>query len=42
LACEQQLPQLSNNLERVVYGGRVFLIDNKGRVLDMFYLDQNQ
>jgi hypothetical protein len=42
LACEQQLPQLSNDLERVVYGGRVFLIDSKGRVLDMFYLDQNQ
>jgi hypothetical protein len=42
LACEEQLPRLSNDLERVVYGGRVFLIDSKSRVLDMFYLDQNQ
>jgi hypothetical protein len=42
LACEQQLPQLSSDLERVVYGGRVLLIDSKGHVLDMFYLDQNQ
>jgi hypothetical protein len=42
LACEEQLPRLSDDLERVVYGGRVLLIDSKGRVLDMFYLDQNQ
>jgi hypothetical protein len=42
LACEQQLPQLSSDLERVVYGGRVLLIDSKGHILDMFYLDQNQ
>jgi hypothetical protein len=42
LACEQQLPQLSSDLERVVYGGRVLLIDSNGHVLDMFYLDQNQ
>jgi len=42
LACEEQLPRLSNDLERVVYGGRVLLIDSKGHVLDMFYLDQNQ
>lgn len=42
LACEEQLPRLPNDLERVVYGGRVLLIDSKGHVLDMFYLDQNQ
>jgi hypothetical protein len=42
LACEDQLPRLSNDLERVVYGGRVLLIDSKGHVLDMFYLNQNQ
>jgi hypothetical protein len=42
LACEEQLPRLSDDLERVVYGGRVLLIDSKGHVLDMFYLDQNQ
>ena len=42
LACEEQLPRLPNDLERVVYGGRVLLIDSKGHVLDTFYLDQNQ
>jgi hypothetical protein len=42
LACEDQLPRLPGDMERVVYGGRVLLIDSKGHVLDMFYLDQNQ
>jgi len=42
LVCEEQLPKLPNDLERVVYAGRVLLIDSKGQVLDMFYLDQNQ
>lgn len=42
LACEDQLPRLSNDLERVIYGGRALLIDTKGHVLDMFYLDQAQ
>jgi len=42
LACEDQLPKLPSDLERVVYAGRVLLIDGKGHVLDMFYLDQNQ
>jgi hypothetical protein len=42
LACEDQLPKLPGDLERVVYAGRVLLIDSKGRVVDMFYLDQNQ
>jgi hypothetical protein len=42
LSCEDQLPKLSSDLERVIYGGRALLIDSKGRVLDMFYLDENQ
>jgi hypothetical protein len=42
LACEDQLPKLPSDLERVVYNGRVLLIDSKSHVLDMFYLDQNQ
>ncbi len=42
LACEEQLPRLPDDLERVVYAGRVLLIDSKGHVLDTFYLDQNQ
>lgn len=42
LVCEDQLPKLPADLERVVYSGRVLLIDGKGRVLDMFYLDQDQ
>lgn len=42
LACEDQLPKLPSDLERVVYSGRVLLIDSKGHVIDMFNLDQNQ
>ncbi len=42
LACEDQLPKLPSDMERVVYAGRALLIDSKGHVLDMFYLDQNQ
>ena len=42
LSCEDQLPKLSSDLERVIYGGRALPIDSKGRVLDMFYLDENQ
>jgi len=42
LVCEDQLPKLPNDLERVVYAGRVLLIDSKGHILDTFYLDQNQ
>ena len=36
LACEDQLPKLPSDLERVVYSGRVLLIDSKGHVMDMF------
>jgi hypothetical protein len=42
LACEDQLPTLPNDLERVVYNGRVLLIDGEDRILDMFYLDERQ
>jgi hypothetical protein len=42
LACEDQLPRLSSDQERVVYNGRVLLLDSKGRILDMFYLDDAQ
>ena len=42
LTCEEQLPKLSHDLERVVYNGRVLLIDANNRIRDMFYLDENQ
>src|SRR2546428_1428826 len=42
LACEEQLPKLSSDLERVVYSGRVLLIDSHNRILDMFYLDESR
>jgi len=43
LACEQQLPQLPREMERVLYNGRVILVnDPNQRVLDMFYLDESQ
>jgi hypothetical protein len=42
LTCEDQLPKLPSDLERVVYSGRVLLIDSKGHVLDVFPLDPNQ
>jgi hypothetical protein len=42
LACEEQLPKLPADLERVIYRGRVLLLDGKGRILDTFYLDDNQ
>ncbi|MBZ5707443.1 MAG: hypothetical protein LAN63_19020 [Acidobacteriia bacterium] len=41
LSCVQQLPVLSGDLDRVVYNGRVLLINSKNYVLDMFYLDEN-
>jgi hypothetical protein len=42
LACEEQLPTLSHELERVLYNGRIMLINNKGRILDLFYLEDEQ
>ena len=42
LPCEDELPKLPPDFERVVYNGRVLLVDAKGRVADLFYLDENQ
>ncbi|HUJ96380.1 MAG TPA: hypothetical protein VLW84_14000 [Terriglobales bacterium] len=39
LACEQQLPGLPGDLERVVYNGRVLLLDSDGRIRDLFNLE---
>jgi hypothetical protein len=39
-ACERQLPSLPNDWERVVYGGRVMLIDSASHILDSFFLDE--
>ena len=36
LQCDRELPTLSNDLERVIYGGQVMLIDTSNRVLDAF------
>jgi outer membrane lipoprotein SlyB len=36
LNCDRELPALSNDLERVIYGGQVMLIDSTNRVLDVF------
>lgn len=40
LVCVQQLPVLSTDLDRVVYSGRVLLINSKNYILDLFYLDE--
>ena len=42
LACEQQLATLPKDLDRVVYNGRVLLIDEQDQVLDVFALDDTQ
>ena len=42
LACADQLPALPGNLDRVVYSGRVMLIDSNNKILDIFYLDDSQ
>jgi hypothetical protein len=42
IACEEQLPNLPTNQERVVYSGRVLLVDENGHVLDMFELNENR
>jgi hypothetical protein len=36
LQCDRELPTLSNDIERVIYGGQVMLIDTTNRVLDAF------
>jgi hypothetical protein len=42
LACEQQLPKLSPNQERVIYKGRVMLTDSSNHILDVFFLDDTK
>jgi hypothetical protein len=42
IACEQQLPNLPTNQERVVYSGHVLLVDDSGHILDMFELNENR
>ena len=42
LSCEEQLPKLPNDQERVVYTGRVLLLDGYGRILDIFDLQENE
>jgi len=39
IACVRQLPTLPNDRERVVYNGRVMLIDGNRHILDIFDLD---
>ena len=42
LACEKQLKELPGDLERVIYNGRVLLINDSDHIVDMFYLDETQ
>lgn len=42
LACVQQLPALPGNMDRVVYSGKVLLIDSDNKVLDVFDLNEPQ
>jgi hypothetical protein len=42
LDCENQLPRLASDQDRVLYNGRILLVDSSYRILDMFYLDDNQ
>jgi outer membrane lipoprotein SlyB len=41
LSCEEQLPKLPNDQERVLYSGRVLLLDGYGHILDMFDLEES-
>jgi hypothetical protein len=36
LACERELPALPNDMERVVYGGQVLLLDAQSKILDVW------
>jgi len=42
LACVQKLPALAGNMDRVIYSGRVLLIDSNNKILDVFNLDDTQ
>jgi outer membrane lipoprotein SlyB len=41
LACEDQLPRMPGDQERVIYSGRVLLIDSASHILDMFDISEN-
>jgi hypothetical protein len=41
LACEDQLPRLARDQERVLYTGRVLLLDGSSKIVDMFPLSSN-
>lgn len=36
LTCDRELSGLGNDLERVIYGGQVMIIDSANRVVDVF------
>ncbi len=38
--CNQQLPKLPAGIERVIYGGRVILVNQSKKILDIFMLVQ--
>jgi outer membrane lipoprotein SlyB len=42
IACVDQLPKLPSNQERVLYAGRVLLVDSNNRILDMFDLEDQK
>jgi hypothetical protein len=43
LDCVQQLPKLPSDMDRVVYNGRVLLVNSKNQILDVFSLqDSNE
>jgi hypothetical protein len=42
LSCVEQLPKLTGSQDRVLYAGRVLLIDSNNRILDMFDLEDQK
>jgi|GEM_PF-677134 len=42
LDCVRQLPPVPSEMDRVLYNGRVLLIDSKDHILDMFSLEDNE
>jgi hypothetical protein len=42
LDCENQLPRLPSDQDRVLYNGRILLVDGSYHILDTFNLDDNQ
>jgi len=39
LACEDQLPRIARDQERVIYSGRVLLLDGSSKIIDLFSLN---